>query len=79
MATTTKAVLKFYEQAPDEVKGYFSHLPTIIEKVSWEVAISYLFSRVELAQNNTIYCVIVKIHQVDSTLGSVDKLDSQIT
>ena len=65
-----KAVLKHFESAPDEVRNYFFHLPTLIKNYPWEVVIAYQFIRVEQAQNRTLYGGVVKLHRAHGELAS---------
>lgn len=67
----TRGILNRYNALPDEIKTYFEHFPRLAEEFSWDVSISYLFSLVELAQNMTIYCGVVKLHRVNSTLARI--------
>ncbi len=70
MATPrTRGILNRYNALPDEIKKYFEHFPKLAEEFPWDVSISYLFSLVELAQNMTIYCGVVKLHRVNSALA----------
>lgn len=64
-----RAVVHRFRQAPPEIANYFNHLPSLAENYPWEVSISYMFGLVELAQNNCLYCGLVKIHKVDSALA----------
>jgi len=63
-----RGLKKHYEAAPEEVREYFSHLPGLLETFPLHVALAYVFSRVELAQNMAIYCGIVKRHKGDAAL-----------
>jgi hypothetical protein len=62
-------VAKFNGLDP-KVREYFSHLPGLAEHYPWEVAISYLYARVELAHNMLIYCSVVKLHRVHTEIAS---------
>ena len=62
-------IVKEFEKCSTEVKAYFVHFPSLAKEYPWDVVIAYLFSRVELAQNMTIYCGCVKCHKVDSSLA----------
>lgn len=64
-----KAVIKAYTAAPSEVQAYFQHLPDLIEAFPWEVSLSYLFHRVELAHSQCLYCGVVKLHKADAGLA----------
>jgi hypothetical protein len=61
---------KAYGSSPENVQDYFSELPRILEAgLSLDVALAYVFARVELAHGNCLYCGIVKLHKVDSGLA----------
>ncbi len=64
-----RGVVKVYTGCSKEVRDYFDHLPRLAEDYPWDVCISYMFGLVELAQNNTLYCGMVKLHKVDSELA----------
>jgi len=68
---TWKGVVAHYRECPDDVQSYFDAIPGLVEAYSWEVSLSYQFGRVELAHNMTLYCGVVKLHQVDSQLARV--------
>jgi len=67
---TWRGVINYYNNCSDEVKKYFKHLSSLIQNYPLDVTISYLFSRVELAHNTTIYCAAVKLHRVDWALAT---------
>lgn len=48
---------------------YFPDLPGLLKDYPLDVSISYLFGMVELAQNNSLYCGMVKLHHVDKDLA----------
>lgn len=70
-----KQVLKHFNNAPKDVREYFPTFPELVEKYSWDVSISYVFSRVEAVKHMTIYCGVVKLHWANSemTRTLVDK------
>ena len=65
-----KAIIKQYDEATNEVKWYFEHVPRLVEAFPFEVALSYLFARVERAHNMTLYCGVVKLHRAESTMAA---------
>jgi hypothetical protein len=65
-----KAIIKQYEASADEVKRYFEHLPKLVKDFPFEVALSYLFARVERAHNMTLYCGVVKLHRAESAMAA---------
>lgn len=50
------------------MQGCFPDFVELVESYNWEVSISHIFSRVELAKRNTIYCGIVKLHWCNAVL-----------
>ena len=66
---TWKGVIKHLSTMPQEVQDYFEHFPRLAKEFPWEVSLSYLFGRVELAHNMVIYCGAVKLHGADSALA----------
>ena len=66
---TKKTVISYFEKLSPDVMRYFEHLPNLIKDYPWEVALSYVFWRVELAQTNSIYCGIVKLQSAESSLA----------
>lgn len=70
--TTVKSkrgLLNRFNTAPHEVRDYFAYLPKLVDAFPLDVALSYVFSQVELAQNMTLYCGIVKIHKANGQLA----------
>lgn len=66
---TLKGLKKKYEGCSAKVRGYFPHFEKLAEEFSYDVVLSYVFGLVELAQNMTLYCGIVKLHRADATLA----------
>ncbi len=63
-------VLRSFGKMPEEIGEYFKHFFKLTkDNFPWDVVIVYLFSRVELAHNMTIYCGVVKCHKVNSSLA----------
>ncbi len=60
-----------YSSAPDEVQWYFEHLPGLLDQYPLDVALAYVFARIEIAHNMAIYCGVVKIHKADAGLARV--------
>ncbi|MCB1611884.1 MAG: hypothetical protein KDI60_09035 [Xanthomonadales bacterium] len=63
-----KQVLNRFQELPKEIQEYFPSFAELVESYSWDVSLSYVFSRVEAAKHTTIYCGIVKLHWTDSAL-----------
>lgn len=68
MAKNYKGVIRRYQDAPQQVRDYFPNFEELVISYKWEISISYVFSRVELAKRNTIYCGIVKLHRCNAAL-----------
>lgn len=66
-----KAVLKAYNSAPQGIRDYFKDLLCLVNKNTrlWEVALAYMFMRVEKSQNMLLYCGVVKVHRADSNFA----------
>ena len=64
-----KGIVNRLNGSPGRVSGYFPHLPGLLKDYPLDVSISYLFGLVELAQNNSLYCGMVKLHHVDKELA----------
>lgn len=60
-----------YLAARDEgFKAYFSLLPELLEKISSkEPALAYCFQRVEMAQRNGLYALLMREYRTDSDLS----------
>jgi len=68
MAKSYQGVIRQYVEAPQQIRDYFPSFVELVKEHNWEIPISYVFSRVELAKRNTIYCGIVKLHWCDAEL-----------
>lgn len=69
-------ILSSFDRYPDSFKCYFNHFPSLARDYPWDVSISYLFAKTELAQNITIYSAVVKCHRVEASMAksSIDTL-----
>jgi len=65
-----KGLLNLYNKCSAEVKKHFEHLPQLVEDYPMEVAIGYVFHRLELGQCMSLYCGVINIHRADPTLAS---------
>jgi hypothetical protein len=52
------------------VRTHFEHLPRLLDDYPLEVALGYVFYRLELGQNMALYCGVVKLHRADTTVAS---------
>ena len=68
MASTYIGVIKHFEDAPERIQSYFPDFVDLVKGYDWEVAVSYVFSRIEIAKRMTIYCGITKLHWAESSL-----------
>lgn len=68
-AASYKAVLAAHSNAPSQVQVYFDTLPWLVTNRDWEVALAYMFIRLERAHNMTLYCGAVKVHRANCTLA----------
>lgn len=62
-----KALQKCYDAKSAEVKSHFGDLPTLIQD-NWpyEIAIAYVFLKIEQAQNRSLYGGVVKVHRCNA-------------
>ncbi len=58
-----------FDDAPEQVREYFSDLPGLLESFPLDVALAYVFFRVELAHNMALYCGVVKIHNASKEVA----------
>jgi hypothetical protein len=54
----------------DEVRAHFEHLPSLLDNYPLEVALGYVFHRLELGQNMALYCGVVKLHRACCKVAS---------
>ncbi|MCY3729156.1 MAG: hypothetical protein OXF97_09220 [Nitrospira sp.] len=64
-----KGIVNRLNDSPKHVREYFPYLPGLLKDYPLDVSISYLFGMVELAQNKSLYCGMVKLHSVDKDLA----------
>ena len=60
-----------FQSCPDNVQDYFDYFPKLAEDfpAAYDVAIAYLFLRVETAHNMILYYGLVKLHRVPSDMA----------
>ena len=61
-------LIRVFESQPNEIKSYFGQSPELIKNFSWDVSISYIFSRIEIVKRTSLYCGLVKIHWTQPAL-----------
>lgn len=66
--TNYKQVLVHFEKKAAVIQRYFPAFPDLVASFSWDVSVTYVFSRLEAAKHAIIYCGIVKLHWTDSKL-----------
>lgn len=64
-----RGVINRYKDCSDEVQAYFADIPSLIEEYDWEVALGFMFTRVEKAHNVMLYCGAVKHHQANTEVA----------
>ena len=65
-----KTLLRRFNDHSNEVIEYFDPCLELLEnEFKYEVAISYMFSRIEIAHREALYFGVVKLHDVDSSLA----------
>lgn len=64
-AATYKGVLAEFKKKAADVQAYFPDYESLLRDYSWDVSVSYVFSRIKGAKHWTIYCGIVKLHRTD--------------
>ena len=62
-------VRKKVQEASANVRWYFRPTEELIERHPWEVALSYMYLRVEQAHLMSLYCGAVKLHRADADLA----------
>lgn len=61
------ALQKLYDSKSDDIKTYFCYLPKLITNdLPYEIAIAYMFLKIEQAQNRALYGGVVKVHRCDA-------------
>ena len=65
----TPGIFKEFDQLPDTLKTNLEHFPELANNFPWDISLSYLFARIELAQNKAVHGAIVKLHRVDTQLA----------
>ena len=69
-----KQVLAQFADKPEGIRNFFGSFPELVERYDWDVSVSYVFTRVEIAKRSTLYCGIVKRHWTDAKMTR-DALD----
>lgn len=60
---------KAYNRAPASIRGYFKHMPELIDAFAYTVCLAYAFAQLALAQNMALYCGFVKLFRADAELA----------
>ncbi len=65
-----RQLIQKFNDAPTQVREHFSNLPGLLEDFPLDVALAYIFYRVELAHNMALYCGVVKIHKANKEIAN---------
>ena len=72
MGTPRRATIaKKFGNLDLEIQTSFEFFPDLFSNFPSDVSLSYLFPKIELAQHNTIYCGIVKLHKVNHQIARI--------
>ncbi len=64
-----KQLIRYFASHDEKIKKYYCHLPALLgTQFGFDIAIAYLFSRIEFAQNRALYCGLVKLHECKSSI-----------
>ncbi len=58
-----------FNACSQEVQTHYEHLLSLLDSYPLEVALGYTFHRLELGQNMSLYCGVVKLHRANSTVA----------
>ncbi|MEQ8843495.1 MAG: hypothetical protein RIB58_01475 [Phycisphaerales bacterium] len=64
-----RGLLNAHGNCTKPVNEYFKHIPSLLEYYPLEVCLAYVFARLELGQNMCLYCGVVRLHKVDTTVA----------
>lgn len=73
---SVKGLITLYRRCSPEVQRHYEHVPFFFEDdYPMEVAIGYVFHRLELGQRMALYCGLVNIHRADppTAKNAIDK------
>ena len=62
------ALRKQYGELPEEVRNYFWKLESLLEDAELEIALAYLFMRLEQGRYRTVKCVLVRMMRCPAKL-----------
>ena len=74
-----KGVVQQYKQCSRDVRDYLEHLPDLADDFPLDVALSYMFARVEQAHLDSLYCGVVKLHEAQKDVASQTILSQHMT
>lgn len=66
-----KGLLKVYKSRSQDVRDFFEHLPRLLDHFPLDLSLAYMFARLELGQNQTLYCGVVKVYRADRLSSSL--------
>ena len=65
-----RALENQFDELPPKIREYLKELPQLLSAdFSLDVSLAYVFARVELAHNMTLYCGVVKLHHANSMIA----------
>jgi len=70
-----RGLKNLFGQCSDETRRHFEHLPSLLDAYPLQVALGYTFHRLELGQNMSLYCGVVKLYRAD-TIVTRNAIDS---
>ncbi len=59
----------YHTECSKEIQEYFEHLPELISKFPLDVCLSYMFARLECAQNMALYCGCVRLYRTNADVA----------
>jgi len=66
---SVRGLKKLFNRCSQEVRRHFEHLPSLLDNYPLEVALGYVFHRLELGQNMALYCGVVKLHRAHTEIA----------
>lgn len=67
-AANYKQVIARFDRLPDDIRSWIEIVPELVESYIWEVAIAFVFTRIEAIHHETLYRGLVKRHRTHASL-----------
>lgn len=65
-----KSLLRHFEGMPEHIRWHFPHFDSLVTNdLPFEIPIAYLFLKIELACNRSLYGGLVRMHNLDTTFA----------